>query len=205
MESSVEGRSSMRQVYVVLGKRLTPEKYLEVKSKDPGATALHVDAQLRVDALAAICRQAPVDLVIFSGGATAGFGLPTEAHSLWTKFLRADYGSHRPAILLEDESLNTVENAANVQRMVERVQYFVLHVITSGYHVQRAREIFQKQGLHVEVLAAEDVVANLITSRKAEMRQYKKSFRVWGERLREWVARKLPRRFLTSISHAYRK
>jgi uncharacterized SAM-binding protein YcdF (DUF218 family) len=194
----------MQQVYVLLGKRLSHDSYLAKKGSDPNAWALHPDAQLRVDALAAISRQAPVDLLICSGGETAGFGLPSEAYSLSRGFLASDFGPRCPKILLDEESLNTTENALYVKKLLVGVQYFTLHVITSGYHAARVKEIFLAQHINIEVLPAEDVVGNLVPERKAEMLRYKKSLHVRAERVREWVSRMLPKGFLTKLAHFFR-
>lgn len=194
----------MHQVYVLLGKRLSHERYLRAKGDNPNAWALHPDAQLRVDALAAICREAPVDLLVCSGGETAGFGLPSEAYSLSRGFLSSDFGPRCPKILLDEESLNTAENAQCVKRLLLDVQYFTLHIVTSGYHVARVKKIFAAQHLNIEVLSAEDVVANLVPERRAEMLTYKKSLHVRLERIREWVSRRLSPRLLTKLAHYFR-
>lgn len=195
----------MQQVYVLLGKRLGREEYLHAVSKSGCRVALHPDAQLRVDALAAISRESPVDLVVCSGGRTAGGALPSEARSLALSVELADYGPRLPRFLLDEESLNTNENAERIKALLEKTQYFTLHVITSGYHAKRVDEIFRTHHLNIEVLPAEDIIARLIPERKEEMRRYKASFRFRMEQLREWVSRMLPKQLLTILAHLVRK
>jgi uncharacterized SAM-binding protein YcdF (DUF218 family) len=187
-------------VYVVLGKRLSRKEYLSTDEE----VAVHPDALLRVEALAAISRESPIDIAVFTGGTTAGDDLPSEAESMLFHYLGLDHGPVTPRCICERKARSTAENAACVKSALKDVQYLTVHVITNGYHAERARKIFLAAGFNVVVLVAEEVIGMFAPERKAEMEQYKESFHVRFERVREWCILRLPTRLSAWLASWYR-
>lgn len=195
----------MHFVYVVLGKRLSRKEYLAAQIREEDGFALHPDARLRVEALAAIACESAVDVVVFSGGCTAGDDLPSEAESMLQAFLDADHGPRTPRCLCELGAESTVENAEGAKRLLRNVPCLTIHVITSGYHVERARKIFLAAGCNVVVIAAEEIIGMMVPARKEEMRRYKQSLHVQIEMIKEWCARHFPERFTRKLAAILRK
>ncbi len=178
----------MHFVYVVLGKRLSRKVYLNTTEE----VALHPDAMIRVEALAMISRESPIDIAVFTGGKTAGDDLPSEAESMLFHYLGFPHGPVTPRCICERSARNTRENAIGVKCALKDVQYLTVHVITNRYHMNRVQKIFKSAGLNVVVLSAEDVIANIDPSRKEEMLRYKRSLPVRMEQCKEWIIEHLP-------------
>lgn len=91
-------------------------------------------------------------LIVLSGGRPAGT-VESEAQAmqgfLW------DLGVPDSYLLLEDRSLNTTENAVNTAALLRKRGVSEIVLITSAYHMPRAKALFETQGLQV-VAAATD-------------------------------------------------
>lgn len=88
--------------------------------------------------------------VIVSGGRYGIPGLPTEAEYLAAE-LRAQ-GIAADRIILEDEALNTRENATLTKAIVEERGFKRLLVVTSAFHMRRAKGCFEAAGLEADYL-----------------------------------------------------
>lgn len=81
--------------------------------------------------------------IVFTGG--LGTYPPTEAEA--SANLAAELGVPRAAMVLEDRSTSTEENAANAAKSIEAWR---IVVVTDAYHVFRARRVFDRHFEEVE-------------------------------------------------------
>ena len=97
------------------------------------------DAADRVWHAARLYKAGRAPVVIVSGIGESRAGKP---------FLR-DLGVPASAILVDDESHTTHENAANVVKMLRRRGYRRVLLVTSAWHLRRSVMLFRKQGVEV--------------------------------------------------------
>jgi uncharacterized SAM-binding protein YcdF (DUF218 family) len=83
--------------------------------------------------------------VIVSGGSA---GCEKKESEVAGRFL-ADLGVPEKQIIQDEESRDTVENALNVKKIFLAKGYKKGLLLTSGYHIKRAKYIFEKNGLEV--------------------------------------------------------
>jgi uncharacterized SAM-binding protein YcdF (DUF218 family) len=88
--------------------------------------------------------------VIVSGGSYGIPGLPTEAEYLRRQLVA--WGIAPERVLLEDRALNTRENAVFTGVIVKARALKELLVVTSAFHLPRARGCFQAAGLEADYL-----------------------------------------------------
>lgn len=87
--------------------------------------------------------------LIFSGAAKDTNG-PSNAEVMRTQALAS--GVPAEAILIEDLSVNTQQNAANTQEILASNNFNEVILVTSGYHQKRASLEFEKRAEGVRVL-----------------------------------------------------
>jgi uncharacterized SAM-binding protein YcdF (DUF218 family) len=113
------------------------------------------DTVARIDAAARLykrCRQAETKCrVIVSGGDPQHHGR-TEAE-VYTPFL-LKAGIDPSDLLIEDRSMNTYENACNVDRLLRQDRYDAMVLITSSLHMRRALLAFDAFELHPQPYVA---------------------------------------------------
>ncbi len=92
-------------------------------------------------------QQGRAPLLIFSGGRVSWRGGgPSEAQDMTE--IATTFGVPRNAILQDDTSLNTYQNAVNVQAIAAQRQIQTLLLVTSASHMPRALAIFRRLGLN---------------------------------------------------------
>jgi len=89
-------------------------------------------------------------LIVLCGGSDPGFSVMSEAQAMQV-FLR-DLGVPDQAVLLEEESRNTRQNAQYAARLLHERGLRRVLLVTSALHMERARLEFESEGL--EVIAA---------------------------------------------------
>jgi uncharacterized SAM-binding protein YcdF (DUF218 family) len=97
-------------------------------------------------------KQGKAPLIIVSGGRIdwKDFGDPESADI--AKVLTQDLGIPESAIIEEPKSLNTYENAINVQKIMNKRQIERVLLVTSAFHMPRSLRIFRK--LKMDVIPA---------------------------------------------------
>lgn len=84
-------------------------------------------------------------------------GLPTEAEFLASQLV--EWGVPREQ-MIEDQALNTRQNALFTQAIVEQQGLSSLLVVTSAFHLPRAMGCFRAVGLQVDGLPVDYRVSN---------------------------------------------
>lgn len=121
-------------------------------------------SHIRVLAAADLYRSGCAELFVFCTGisqksrARFGAGVPPEA-VVYAEHFRAEAGDG-PVVILEQESVNTAANLAAIAALAQRRQWARMAIVTSEYHLARARELFRRTGsaLAAEFLSAEAIV-----------------------------------------------
>lgn len=89
------------------------------------------------------------DKIIFSGAAQDLSG-PSNAEAMRAQAIAS--GVPASAIITEDLSVNTEQNAANTQAIFDDNQFDRVMLVTSGYHQRRANLEFEKRAEGVTIL-----------------------------------------------------
>lgn len=170
---------------VVLGKNIGvdwgPE---EIKNQE-----FHLSDHARINVLAAglLYSNGYTNKIIFSSGETVkGYN---EAH-LMKDFLMESFDGKIPdeAVILEDKSKDTQGNAAEVKKIVDRLNFKTIGLVTVGFHLPRAEMLFKKQGLCVDQINSEDIIA---TKFPKNVEKYKNSDLYIKEVEKENTAKKI--------------
>ena len=87
-------------------------------------------------------------VIIISGGNV--FQQPNfRGEAFYTKAILMDWGVPAEAILIEEKSRNTHENAIETNRLMKLRQFDKVILVTSAFHMPRALETFRSAGIHV--------------------------------------------------------
>jgi len=96
---------------------------------------------------------------LITGGRTYGDSRPSLSRILGEEAVRK-YGISRDKLLLEEASKDTTENAEFSKDLLNRNNLTPqgMLVVTSGYHLNRSKEVFNMYSLHPDMINAEDVL-----------------------------------------------
>jgi uncharacterized SAM-binding protein YcdF (DUF218 family) len=106
----------------------------------------------RVTYAAQLFKQSKAPLIIASGGRADWMGSGPAESTDMAGMLSKDFGIPTAAILEDPTSLNTRENAINVQKIMAEHQLQKVLLVTSAFHMPRALRIFRK--LKIDVIPA---------------------------------------------------
>lgn len=101
---------------------------------------------------AKLWREQKAPILILSGGRSSIYGEGGRAESEDMAELAQVLGVNQNAICQDRDSLNTRENAVNVQKILNQKQINRILLVTSAMHMPRAMAIFKKLG--IEAIAA---------------------------------------------------
>jgi uncharacterized SAM-binding protein YcdF (DUF218 family) len=125
---------------VVLGGSVTP----------PESTGQFVDLAGSADRVwhaARLYKAGKAPFIVLSGGSDPAYSVMSEAQAMQV-FLR-DLSVPDSAMLLEQESRNTRQNAENSARLLHQRGFNRILLVTSALHMERALREFESQGLEV--------------------------------------------------------
>lgn len=138
---------------------------------------LHPELESRLERAIELWHQRVTDHIVFTGG---GVESDVREARVMANFAR-DAGIPSDAMIIEDRSMSTMENAVftaqrlcpNRARCAQRIA-----LVTSQYHLDRARSVFSCLGFQVTAIPAEDRPHVRLRSRIREMlvRAYYESF-----------------------------
>jgi uncharacterized SAM-binding protein YcdF (DUF218 family) len=127
------------------------------------------------------------DTLLISGGLGSLFDDQRPEGELWEEYLECT-DLMNGNILVESTSRNTYENAVNSAALFEadhRSKEIIL--VTSAFHMPRARACFEKQGFEVEVFPADPVASIRPLRWKDYLIPSAGTLEAWGIYLREWA------------------
>ena len=117
-----------------------------------------VDASDRVLHAARLHRAGKAPLVVATGGRLPWSAAKRSDAAEMTELL-VEWGVPREAILLEERSRTTAENAAETARLLRPRRARRVLLVTSSLHMRRALEAFRAEGLEVVPSACDALVA----------------------------------------------
>jgi len=136
---------------------------------------LRTEAKIEAITANELYRKGRANKIIFTGGQSGGEELPSEAE------LMRDYleklGVPSKNIILEAESLNTIENMINVINLIGQNpdEYRKLAFLSCGFHKSRMTKIASEFGLQVsseDIFSAEDILKEIKGSSDVRTRRY---------------------------------
>jgi len=137
------------QAIVVLGGGISPA--------GPGELFFNLESGAdRVWHAARLFHASKAPLVLLSGGSDPEHSATSEAEAM--RQFMVDIGVSEQAIALENRSRNTTENAEYSAEMLAERGVTRILLVTSGYHMPRAKGLFEAQGLEVIPVATDHEV-----------------------------------------------
>jgi uncharacterized SAM-binding protein YcdF (DUF218 family) len=163
--------SSRYEAIIVLGAQIVRRPDREI------ALAFHTE--MRVRAAGVAYRSGIASLLIISGGHNVGVRYSLQTNTIFSEpnlsplalikarlypsearviaeFLHKAYAVDWRAMVLEEKSTDTDQNANNCKRIIERRGLKEIAVLTSLYHMEKTITSFRKSGLGAKPLYAED-------------------------------------------------
>ena len=107
----------------------------------------------RVWYAARLYRAGKAPWVVLSGGADLNLVRESEAKAM-EDFIE-DLGVPNSALILEEQSRTTIENATMTAELLKDRNIHHILLVTSALHMERAKRLFEKQGLQVEAIATD--------------------------------------------------
>jgi uncharacterized SAM-binding protein YcdF (DUF218 family) len=129
-----------------------------------------------------------VDHLVLSGG--SGYVLyPDLKESLYVGAFLDEIGIPKRKVWLESESRNTHENAAFTASLLadNGVADEPIVLITSAYHMRRAKACFEKQGMQVIAFPAEPMSGERMFTPDHLFLPSAEAFGIWNRLIHEWV------------------
>ena len=174
---------------IVLGKNIGVGSTQE----DIQADNFNLSRESRMNALAAGMLWRPGMDIIFSTGQTAP-GTLSEAEAMrrymQIHFKDKDGKSVIPEknIILEETSIDTAGNAEEVALLLKDKSYQHVGLVSVGYHVKNAANLFRRYGVAIEQdFAAENIVLTRSNLHQALIKAWEKSDKVKTEEKKEKV------------------
>lgn len=116
----------------------------------PNARHKDIEFEASVDRLwmgARLYRAGKAPFVLLTGGNLAFLGETGMPEAIAAKGVLRDWGVPEQAILVEDKSQNTRENAVFSKQVLDARQVKNILLVTSSFHMPRAVAIFQRAGM----------------------------------------------------------
>ncbi|MBI5803420.1 YdcF family protein [Candidatus Pacearchaeota archaeon] len=153
---------------IVLGKNWEKDDSSESGYKPSIAT--HVLAL----AAAELYKAGHIKKIILSGGDTLCIQ-KSEAEAM-KEIIQENYKIPDPAFLLEEESLDTIENAKFSKKILQENNLSNPLILTTGYQLARAKEIFHKTfKKDIPAIAGEEILLKYNTKYKKLLDEFKSS------------------------------
>eukprot|EP01102_Stenamoeba_stenopodia_P011981 TRINITY_DN3726_c0_g1_i2.p1 TRINITY_DN3726_c0_g1~~TRINITY_DN3726_c0_g1_i2.p1 ORF type:complete len:268 (+),score=64.91 TRINITY_DN3726_c0_g1_i2:109-912(+) len=133
-------RSSRRQAVVVLGRRLQADGQPSAILRNRMKVATELVKSIEAKELA-ISKEAAVIYLIVTGGRNLS-NKESKSEASVMKAIALESGIAEDRIIVEDEALNTIENALNVVDLSAQHRISKATIVTSDFHMPRARKIF---------------------------------------------------------------
>jgi uncharacterized SAM-binding protein YcdF (DUF218 family) len=180
---------------------VTSPDLLIVLGKNIGVDSTVVDIQdnrwnlsveSRLNVLAAGELYQPGMQILFSTGKTAGEDTPSEAAAMYSYFKRFFPTVPGEDILLDEASIDTASNAAEVSKLLKDRHYDRIGLLSVDYHVDNARTLFTRYGVAIDqTFASNEVIKNRSHHHEAYALAWASLDRVKSERKKEMVRKVL--------------
>ena len=145
---------------------------------------LSLESKLISLALFELMNKGAAKRAIISAGKTAGQNWPSEGKRMLDYVLHHGYEGSVKDIFLEDESIDTAENAEKTKRIIRPYEKNI-GLLSISFHFPRAERIFRSYGVEANAIYAEDVLRGLNAHTDKLLREYKNSGRYLFEKVKE--------------------
>ncbi len=143
-----------------------------------GKVEARVESKLTALAAYTLLRKGLGDKIIFSGGQTKGKSKPSEAKVMFDYLKSYDPEFKNESVILEEASIDTAGNAYEVKKLISEESKIIL--LTTGYHLVRAKQIFKNYGLDVRMsYASEKILGQESPKFDSILKQYSLMRKLW--------------------------
>jgi uncharacterized SAM-binding protein YcdF (DUF218 family) len=154
-----------------------------------GKPVLSMEAKMTAIAAGEMYKCGVVSLLIFTGGKTAGQEYPSEAEAM-AAYCTQRYDIPREAIIIEDAAFDTIANARLVKKIIQDHEIEGVSVLISRkYHIERAQNIFLREGMETDPIPAEDLLFFRSLRHRKLADAYLCSFYYWVVMVKEYLLR----------------
>lgn len=144
--------------------------------------ALSLESKMTALAAAEMLKSAMVKKLIITAGKSAGQDKPSEAAAMREYLLRhfkkeVKEGTINPEnIILEEESLDTVETAKNIAALIGKLKIQgALALMSVSHHLPRSLELFEKEGIAARPFPSDEVLKKFRPRYTPLIRKYQNS------------------------------
>jgi len=115
-------------------------------------------SEFSVMAGAALFGSGNFDKIIFSSGKTSGIKYPSEAQAMSDFLLLKFPDFPKNKIILEEISVDTLQNAEEIRKIADREGIKTMLVMTTPEHFARSKMLFKKEGMNVDMIGSSEVL-----------------------------------------------
>lgn len=127
-----------------------------------------------------------IDRIVVSGGAANYLEPETREGDILKRFL-LHAGVREQDIIVENQSLNTYENAKYCKPILDQLEDERFLLITSSTHIRRAVACFEHQGIKVVPYAVQKKVGNRRWNLDYLLVPQVANFNAWASLIHEWI------------------
>ena len=177
----------MKSIAIILGKNW--KCYPPKNHKVDFIIELSVESKLSALAAGQLYILGMADVLLFSGGKTAGKEWPSEAMAMWHYTKNNFKNIPNEAVMLEEKSFDTDGNAVEVKKILDGMNSENILLLAIGYHLPRSEKIFKHFGIEFTSFTSEEIVKKYLPEHNNLLNEFRKSFRVKIELVREFLFR----------------
>jgi len=157
-------------------------------SSESGLPQLDLAGKIRALAAGEILSRGEVPKLIITGGRFWGEENPSLASETW-KYIKAKYPEiPESSVILLEEAIDTNSNVNNSVRIMKENGIKNVLLLSSGFHLKRAKDYFSEAGIEVfDTRAAEQETAKRSSRHQKLIEKYQKSFGLKIEQAKEIV------------------
>src|ERR1700741_1299105 len=127
---------------------------------DPAKLQLSIESEITAEAAGTLYGNGIGDLIVFSGGFTAGQAYPSEAAKMG-EALRSQFTESqipRSKVVLEEDSYDTAENLVNAKELMSELDVDSFILLSVGYHLPRVKKLAKLLDIPVAAAYKSDYV-----------------------------------------------
>lgn len=171
---------------IVLGKNW--REYPKTNTR-PDDLKLSIESKMSAIAGAEMIRAGLADKIILSTGKTAGQEFPSEAEAMRDYIVKKYENISTKDILIETQSKDTHGNAEEVLKIIQEHNLKTLALLTVGFHLERAEQIFNNHNIDTFPFPSEDFLLQRSSHYQKFVTDFQKSSHIQVEQIKEWILR----------------
>ncbi len=152
---------------------------------------LNIESKMSALAAAEMVKAGLADKIIISAGATAGPEQPSEAGAMLEFMVKNCPEIVGKTVILENESIDTAENAENVLPILEKYNLHNVALMAMGSHLPRTKKLFEAYGISAKAFPSEEFLVKRSPHYERFVQKYLHSPRMLSRLTREAILRSL--------------